>query len=298
MRRAISVIGALAALAWGLAPAPAAATPVTIGAGPEIESGAAPLASPVGGVYLQSAAGTGHVYTVPAGYPVITAWRHRAGTTSGTLVFKVYRPVGTNSGYYVTLASEPHHVTAGVNEVFPTRILVQPGDMIGISSTDGVELVYPGAPGNVVSSVTIGGIDTEVGQMVIALSNQTGLLDVVAVLEPDADGDWYGDDTQDGCPTDRLTHEACLVTRITKAPPRRVYTRGRKATVKIAFTSANPIATFQCSVDVAPFRACGSPYLRKYRIGPHVVSVRSVDSSGVPGMQMVTVKFKVVHRGH
>jgi len=292
--RRLGVLGGLAALFLGLMASPAQATSTLIGTGSEIEAGTTPLTSPDGGVYLQPSTEAGHTYTVPPGYTVITAWRHRTGSVSGTVAFKVYRPIG--GGYYVTRVSETRAVSAGVTEVFPTRVLVQPGDVIGISSTDGVQLVYPGAPGDVVSTASYGGVDTEVMQMVVASPGPSGLLDVAAVLETDADGDWYGDDTQDGCPTDRLTHEACLVTKITKAPPRRVSTQGHKARVKVAFTSTNPIATFQCSVEVKPFRACASPYVRKYRLGPHFVSIRSVDSTGVIGMQMASVKFKVVPR--
>ena len=34
-----------------------------------------------------------------------------------------------------------------------------------------------------------------------------------ADVEPDADGDGFGDETQDQCPSDKATHGACAVAR-------------------------------------------------------------------------------------
>jgi hypothetical protein len=76
---------------------------------------------------------------------------------------------------------------------------------------------------------------------------------------------------------DRPQTDAAPDTAIKRAPKRK--TAKRRA--KLVFASDDPGARFECSVDRAAFRPCGSPFrLRKLSAGRHRFQVRAVDSAG------------------
>jgi formate-dependent phosphoribosylglycinamide formyltransferase (GAR transformylase) len=98
------------------------------------------------------------------------------------------------------------------------------------------------------------------------------------VIEPDADADGYGDETQDLCPTvAEVQAPPCAApdktapeTTITKAPKRK--TKSKQATFE--FRSSEPDSTFQCSLDGAGFADCISPRILIAGKGKHVFQVR------------------------
>ena len=104
-----------------------------------------------------------------------------------------------------------------------------------------------------------------------------------ATIEPDADHDGYGDETQDGCPTAASTAGPCPPpppapnTKITKGPKGKVKTS--KATFK--FKSEPAGATFQCKLDKKKYKPCRSPKTYKgLAPGKHTFRVRAVSVSG------------------
>jgi hypothetical protein len=281
-------LAATAALAFA---ASAEAATTEIGSVAEIDGNVAPNPSTVNGSTIQSSAGAGRTYTVPAGYGVITRFRHRTGTNSGTLDFKVYRPTGSPNEY-TTIASESHAVTAGTTHAFDTRILVQPGDVLGLNSSSGVQEAYNPGAGDVVGFFSS---DPAVGSTATADPAGNGyFLDIAARVETDADGDGYGDDTQDGCPSDASDQTACAAdTSIDKKPKKKVKTRKKKAKVKFAFSSSEPNVTFQCSIDGSEFATCASPLKKKLRRGKHKFKVRAVNASSEPDETPASYSFKV-----
>jgi hypothetical protein len=290
IRRGLTV-AAVAALSWTLTTASAEASTTTIGAVDQISSGTAPDPTTTNGYAFQAASTSGRSYAVPAGYGVITKLLHRTGTQTGILTFKVYRPAGPG---FLTVAAEPHIVTAGVTNSFDVRIPVQQGDVLGLSSDTGIEEAYDGGVGDVVGFFTS---DPAVGTTATAAPGPTGYyLDVAAVLESDADRDGYGDDTQDGCPTDARTFGKCARTTITKAPKSKVLTSSSKAKVKIKFTGADPAGTFRCAVDGGAFKVCRSPFKKKFHLGKHTVKIEAVNALGVVELQPQVVKFRVKRR--
>jgi hypothetical protein len=186
--------------------APAATT--EIGAVQEVHNSMPPFEPSGGGdtVQVSETAGT---YAVPPGYGVITAFEHSTGTAGGTLHFKVYRPVG--AGFF-TVASSSFAVAAGTTSTFAVRIPVLPGDRLGLSSaTDTVQLAYQ----------TFSATD-QFAFLPIDSNPQPGTtvmpdgpfargykLDVAARVESDADGDGFGDDSQDYCPSNAATQGPC-----------------------------------------------------------------------------------------
>jgi hypothetical protein len=143
---------------------------------------------------------------------------------------------------------------------------------------DEVDAVTPFDP---TVSTDFGGGNPQVGKRV----------NISAELEPDVDGDLYGDLTQDLCPQSKLTQAACPApdTTVTKKPKKRSATR--KA--KIKFTSTVAGSTFTCAVDGKAARPCTSPYKKKVKIGKHIVVITATSPFGIVDPTPATVKFKV-----
>ena len=123
----------------------------------------------------------------------------------GTLAqwFKVLRPTGGINGFQV--AEEDVLLVKGVSS-FSYRLPVRAGDRLGLAS--GGQVFYCGdGIGNSVGSVK--------GNLPLGSTAAFGVTEGVAVpvlatIEPDADRDGYGDETQDACPQSALLREACL----------------------------------------------------------------------------------------
>jgi hypothetical protein len=136
---------------------------------------------------------------------VITSWSHQAGSTvGGTLKLKVLRPTGGNS--YAAIGEDgPRAPAAGVLNTWPTRVPVRQGDKIGLVGIGAL----PCRSGVVDWSLRAVGGDLAVGSAATFDGSSDRMLDLSAVLEADADGDGYGDTTQDLCPTDPTTQGQC-----------------------------------------------------------------------------------------
>ena len=104
-------------------------------------------------------------------------------------------------------------------------------------------------------------------------------VNVSAILEPDCDGDGFGDETQD---SDLSSCDPNAPTAtITKGPKDK--TKKKTATFEFSGTDTRAIAGFQCSVDSAPFATCTSPHTVKVKKGKHTFEVRAVDLAGNVG---------------
>ena len=116
-------------------------------------------------------------------------------------------------------------------------------------------------------------------------------MNISAVLEPDVDGDQYGDVSQDLCPQSKLTQAACPApdTKVTKQPKKRSATR--KARIRFSSTIAG--STFTCAVDGKAAKPCTSPYKKRFKVGKHTVVITATSAVGIVDPTPATVKFKV-----
>jgi hypothetical protein len=136
---------------------------------------------------------------------VVTAWKVQSAPflEPRTMVLKVIREV--SSEYEVIAESAPEPVVEEPHQ-FPTRIPVPTGVSFGVTSTKS----FPScdaASGDTVAIFTGG---APVGSKAKPFETRTELLlSLAAVVEPDADGDGYGDETQDQCPQSAATQGAC-----------------------------------------------------------------------------------------
>jgi hypothetical protein len=151
---------------------------------------------------------------------VITAWSTQADANSGEMVkLKLLRATG-NLNEYKTVAEDMLRPLApnvlntfpNASSTTPVRILAQPGDKIALSipsTVSGCDFGTSSA-GDHIEYVAS---DPAVGTAATYTESGSGNIkaNISARLEPDADGDGFGDETQDACPTNASTQLACPV---------------------------------------------------------------------------------------
>jgi hypothetical protein len=187
------LVAALAAVVLGgLIAAPAAPAATTVGQLFQPTTNCS-----VNNTRLQTAAQSGTSYTIPSA-GVLTAWRFQAGVLPLTgLKFKLAQPLGGALYRIVAETVAGPQVAAAVNTT-AARVAVQPGQLIGIYYSEGY-------CGNFDSGVPAGDVyaarndDQLAGTTNSYGSNPGGLIPVQATIEPDADKDGFGDETQDKC---------------------------------------------------------------------------------------------------
>jgi hypothetical protein len=190
---------------------------------------------------------------------VITSWTFSLGLSVGAEVqvsekLKVFAPTGVPGQF--TVVGESARVPVGVGSTTSlTRIPVQGGDLLGSStfvsesgeSESAALFCETKDPEDELAFIAN---DPPTGSTVTALKTEAGAQNpIVATIEPDADGDGYGDETQDKCPTDASTHEACPLPPpppVTPPPP----TLSASAAAKKTFLTVSLTTTAQTSVTV------------------------------------------------
>jgi hypothetical protein len=154
-------------------------------------------------------------YAVPAGLGVITNWSFQGhAMTPGTGRMVVWRPTAVANQFTVVGKTAVESFAAGTVTTFPARIPVQPGDVLGMRMSPAGFCLVGGLPvGDVVRSNNVS--EPEEG------STQTfpGLLAgfrvlVAASVEPDTDGDGFGDEAQDHCPAMPGPDDGCPINTI------------------------------------------------------------------------------------
>jgi hypothetical protein len=114
----------------------------------------------------------------------------------------------TNEGKFLLAATSAQETAVfGVN-TFKTRITVQAGDRFGLIPIG--ERTVSCLTGNEEDQAwSYNGAVLEVGSEYQFAAETAVRVPVVAVIEPDVDGDGFGDETQDGCPQSAATQAPC-----------------------------------------------------------------------------------------
>jgi hypothetical protein len=210
----ISVLATLAGVALTATPAGAA---VTLG------QAGFPPATCGGNVYLAQTAVAGPPeYAVPPGYGVITSWSAQGATAPGVGKFLVWRPTGTTNQYILLRKSFTEAFTTGVVRTYPVRFPVEPNDILGLMTNQ--NCLAGGSPGDLVQYATIVTDPSEGSLQTLSNVIPGGRIMLSAQVEPDADHDGFGDDTQDQCPTNAAVQTPC--------PPTAAGTGQRAAALK------------------------------------------------------------------
>ena len=154
-------------------------------------------------------------YTVPAGGGVITSWSTAANATVGGQVeLKLF--TGGPFDYQVVAQDGPHPLTPSTLNTFTARVTVHAGEILGLYyTTPGTACQYGTPDGDSTRYKAAGTSDPAVGTTYSTTAfDSSDRLNLSAQLEPDADHDGYGDETQDQCPTDGVTQGTCPVVQV------------------------------------------------------------------------------------
>jgi hypothetical protein len=180
--------------------------------------------------------------TMPIAAPtsgIITQWKVSSSIPAAfPQTLKVLRVSGPAT---VLIVGEATGSVAGGSNTFNTRIPVQAGDRLGLFGTSQEVLgtpvgnlycLLPG-PENQVGGFpgAGGGPGTSVPYAVIEAEAR---FPVSAVIEPDADNDGFGDETQDKCPQSATTQAACPVIQLSVTAT----AKKKAATVTVTGTGA------------------------------------------------------------
>jgi hypothetical protein len=158
--------------------------------------------------------------------------------TTVPMAVKILRSAGGN--YFTVTSQMTMQVSLGFN-VAKARMPVQAGERLALqglpfvyegSPSDGISFFCrkgtPGLIGGTVSPTPVGGTaeySAEVGE---------GRVPLAAIIEPDADNDGFGDETQDACPQNATTQVACpSITPITLSTSQQI----RKGSVIVIATT-------------------------------------------------------------
>ncbi len=174
--------------------------------------------------FMQNTVGTGGPtpsYDVPAPGGVITSWSTKPGPGTGTGArLKVYRPTSDANTWTVVGESAAKILTPDTENTGLTRISVQPGDRIGVRTASGnggpCDFPYPAGLGPGYSIFAFQAspdqtVDPATGDSVLFFDDGIEeLVNIAAVVEPDADGDGFGDETQDLCPGSTGPTNGCV----------------------------------------------------------------------------------------
>jgi uncharacterized repeat protein (TIGR01451 family) len=223
---------------------------------------------------------------------VVVGWRVKSASPANAVKLRVVRPSGT--GAYVSAgAGDPQALSIGTN-AFPARVPVKAGDVIGMDDSSSAK-VFASVP-----TAAAFYFQPFLGSTAQTPQKQTSReLLLSADIERDADGDGYGDETQDLCPTDETRHTACLSNlSVSMVPAPAPITVGRPLTFTIKVSNEGPSAAQDVGLTVAlPFSAtplqarAGRGYCRgAYTINCHLGQIARGDS----GTVVVVVRPEVV----
>lgn len=231
---------------------------------------------------------------------VITEWSFLADNNPAAIKLKVAR--NTTGDQFRTIGSSSLETPTAnqLNTYSDVRIPVIAGDVIGLSNSISGR--------NCGRRIDAGGFDYHFlnadpapgATNTYTPAFNTVQFDIAAVLEPDADKDEFGDESQDNCPTDPQTQGQCQgggggndndppETTITKDPPD---TSGKNK-VKFKFTSDEAGSKFECKFDTEGWTSCASPEKERVDEGKHKFKVRAIDQAGNVDPTPDKDKFKV-----
>lgn len=241
MKKRLSVALAIAVAATALVGANSASAATVFGSGctaNQITDGAVwvstghaptnplPVVAPISGVITEWTVNTDIVVEsegkLAGEFPRILQQRLLALRTEG----ESFKVVGESSGGLLNLKG---------TSTYTARVPVQAGDYLGIAGNPFAAYCDTKDPADTYAAATGG---TPVGST-FRVERSTGLqVPIVARVEPDVDGDGYGDETQDQCPQSAAYQSPCPVVTVSSLS----LTHPKAVTVYISSSLSAPIA--------------------------------------------------------
>jgi hypothetical protein len=177
-------------------------------------------------LYVQTALG-GASTALPA-RGVVVRWRVLGVPTAPSALSYQLRVLAPGGGGYIVTGSSaeetlPKNLSAEAGAVgrFAARLPVPAGGYVGIATGPlfAIPALASAAPGNTMSKLADGADGTSYSGLP---TTATSIVGYDADIEPDVDGDGYGDVTQDSCPSSASVHEgACPASPSSPSPATR-----------------------------------------------------------------------------
>ena len=188
----------------------------------ETTLGADPIAAPNQTIGFGSCCVATYVITASPGATlaaptagVITRWRvHETTTQPGVMKPRVLRSAGATSYTGVAAGAEVAVGTGNTLKTYPTRLRIGAGELFAVDANTGPAATVPGAAFRLDLPAIANGATA-------ALTNAWNdrALAVNADMEPDADADGFGDETQDLGPAAAPRSESTEIGRISSGSP-------------------------------------------------------------------------------
>lgn len=281
---------ALATLLAALGPAAVAHGATTVGS--DLSPDANAMACATLCTAFTTSQATGAAVAVAPADGVIVRWRVKAGQATTGVALRTIRPVG-GGAYAGVGASDAQSVPAGTS-TFTTRLPVKAGDIVA-ADLPGSARIFA-----LSSTFDVQAFSPQLTTFPHTPGKQAGReLLVNADIEPDADGDGYGDETQDLCPGDPSRHTACLSNlSVSVRPAPAPLTVGRPLTFTVKVSNDGPSAAQDVGLTInLPFSAtplqlrAGRGYCDgAYTVTCHLGPIDANDS----GTVVLTVRPEVV----
>jgi hypothetical protein len=171
--------------------------------------------------------------TAPVG-GVITRWQSNVALSSPppeplSEALTVLRPAGGAVQFTVVGQSSPSPVSNGQNS-FPTRIPVQVGDRLGLAGAFAPLYCQTSSASD---AMGVFNAVLSPGTTQTFINTPGYRVPASAVIEADADGDGFGDETQDACPQSAAVQVACPVVSLN------ISTTKKKKLVDVIVTSTS-----------------------------------------------------------
>jgi hypothetical protein len=193
-------------------------------------------------LFALTAAGDPLPLTAPSA-GVITKWKFNlVPEATGITIPQTLKVLHQTGPLSVQIVGESTQNVTGGSNSFDTRIPVQAGDRLALFAAGKTFLLYckVSGPENQLGAFEGG---ASVGSSATFMEVEAGArVPASAILEPDADGDGYGDETQDKCPQNAAVQTACPVVSLsTSASARKglatvLVTSSSQATVTVGGT--------------------------------------------------------------
>ena len=240
-----------------------------------------------------NAAGPGSTFAAPFD-GVLVRWRIQTATVVSQWQLRVVREV--TPGFWTANGTGPLETAApGAERTFEARLPIAAGELVAVNGPG------PSASGPLGYRSVAGGTNRRWNPPLAdgsapRASNAAGAGFIGlynADLEPDADGDGYGDETQDCDPANAAKTTDCAPpdAQIVKGPKPK--TKKKRATFEFTGSDGRAVAGFECSLDGAAFASCSPPLTVKVKKGKHSFSVRAIDASGNVDASPATYAWKV-----
>lgn len=141
---------------------------------------------------------------------VVVRWRIKVSGVAGPVALRITRPGDSDTRISVGTGVDrlPDDATPLVDEIseFNARLPIEAGDALGLDYVS--TTAFANTAGAVSPRWSPRLVD---GQAAVTTGSVDPELLINADIEPDADGDGYGDETQDECPTNPTTQGPCPV---------------------------------------------------------------------------------------